>query len=202
MDGECKQSIDFVKKKHWTDKYIKYAEKHFDKTKTERKERTKILNKIDNMSKTTTKGFDVPKGFPIPLSKSVILAKYQKEFKTKGGLFLNESAEENNVAIIMAASDDCTNKLLIPGTKVMYNILEKRTILFEETSYLIMSEMSLFCILPETAVLMPETIHASVKKTNEFRAEEKRIEAATKRNELNLLDKVKDQAKRKFNKRR
>jgi len=153
------------------------------------------------MAKTTTKGFDVPEGFPIPLSKSVILAKYNKEFKTKGGLFLNESAEENNVGIIMAVATDCDPRI-VPGMKVMYNIHEKREILFDVTKFLIMHELSVFCILPDTAVLMPETIHASVKKTNEFRAEEKRIEAATKRSELNLLDKVKDQAKRKFNKKK
>ena len=175
--------------------------KDFSETMKNTEAHKDLNNIINNMSKTTTKGFDVPEGFPIPLSKSVILAKYNKEFKTKGGLFLNESAEENNVAILMAVAEDC-NPILKPGMKVMYNINEKREILFDDTTYKIMSELSLFCILPDTAVLMPETIHSSVKKTQEFRAEEKRIEAATKRSELNLLDKVKEQGKKKFHKRK
>lgn len=184
MDGKCEVSIDFV-----FNNKINKAQKDLN-------------NIINNMSKTTTKGFDVPKGFPIPRNQSVILAKYTGEFKTKGGLHLLEGAEENNVGIIMAVGKKIDDQDLVPGAKVMYNILEKRTILFEDTSYLIMHEQSVFCVLPDTAVLMPETIHASVKKTQEFRAEEKRIEAATKRSELNLLDKVKEQGKKKFNKRK
>ena len=167
MDGECKQSIDFIK----------------------------------NMSKTKTKGFDVPAGFPIPLSKSVILAKRVGEFKTKNGLLLNESSEENNVAILMAAAHDC-NPQLTPGTKVMYNINENRTILFEDTSYLIMHEMALFCILPDNAILMPEAVHTSVKKTKEFNAHEKTRKAEMERKELNQLDKIKESKKKIFAKKR
>lgn len=154
-----------------------------------------------DMSKTKTKGFDVPAGFPIPLSKSVILAKYKGEFKTKGGLFLDGAAEENNMAIIMAAADDC-NPQLKPGTKVMYNINEKRTILFEETSYLIMHEIALLCILPDNAILMPETIHSSVKKRAEFHHENNKRLALVEKEELNQLDKVKELAKKKFNKKK
>lgn len=203
MDGECKQSwmlqeFDRIKKE------IKTEQERLFYTAAEGSTLDLIwkgeFNKT-NMSKTTTKGFDVPKGFPIPLSKSVILRKEVKAASTKTGIILNESAEENNVAVIMAAAADC-NPQLTAGTKVMYNVHENRTILFEENYYLIMHELALFCILPDTAVLLPETIKASVKKTQEFRAEEKRIEAATKRDELNLLDKVKEQGKKKFNKKK
>ncbi len=204
MDGECKQS--------WIELQLAKAKKQFaedcEKLAYTAAEGSTLdliwkgeFNTDKYMSKTKTKGFDVPAGFPIPLSKSVILAKRVGEFKTKNGLYLDQAAEENNVAILMAAAHDC-NPQLTPGTKVMYNINENRTILFEDTSYLIMHEMALFCILPENAILMPETVHASVKKTREFNAHEKSRKAEMERKELNQLDKISEAKKKIFAKKK
>jgi co-chaperonin GroES (HSP10) len=81
------------------------------------------------MSKTTKKGFDVPAGFPIPLNKSVILEKIKEE-KEVSKIILTESAEENNIGRVMAVADNCDPRIKV-GRKVMFNILENRTIRFE-----------------------------------------------------------------------
>lgn len=153
------------------------------------------------MSKTNKKGFDVPKGFPIPLNKSVILARIKTEMKTSSGLFLNEGAEENNVAVIMAVGDNCDPRLQ-PGAKVMYNIREDREIRFEDTRYLIMHETALLCVLPENAILMPQSLPNKVKKTREFQHEEKIRQAAMARKEENDFDKIQQTARKKFNKKK
>jgi co-chaperonin GroES (HSP10) len=147
------------------------------------------------------KEFKVPEGFPVPLSKSVILEKIQIENKTKGGVILMEDAEENNVARLMAFAPDCFNApFLKVGQKVMYNVLENRTIRFEENTYLIMTELALFCILPEKSTLIPESINPRIKsRKSKLDAQQKRLNEDLAR-EMNNLDRVKEMAKKKFNK--
>lgn len=154
-----------------------------------------------NMAKTKTKGFDVPKGFPIPLSKSVIIEKVKEEQKTVAGLILNESNSENNVGIIMAVAEDC-NPLLKPGMKVMYNLMEDRTIRFEENYYLIMHELSVFCILPENAMLMPEKVNPKVKKREEWLVKEQQRLNNNYKKELNKVDEIMEKKKKIFSKKR
>lgn len=150
------------------------------------------------MSKTTTKkGFDVPNGFPIPLNRAVILEKQNLENKTKGGLVIMEGSEDNNVAVIMAVGAGCDPKLE-PGQKVMYNINEKRTILFDSNTYLIMHEQSLFCILPENAMLMVESTDANVKRRQAKIDNEPKRRAALQLQEDNAVDKINERAKKKF----
>jgi co-chaperonin GroES (HSP10) len=150
------------------------------------------------MSKTTKKGFDVPAGFPIPLNKSVILEKIKEE-KEVSKIILTESAEENNIGRVMAVADNCDPRIKV-GRKVMFNILENRTIRFEGNYYFIMHEVALFCVLPEEAILMPESISKRVKEREaKLQNEQKRLNENYKR-ELNNLDKVKSEAKKKFHK--
>jgi co-chaperonin GroES (HSP10) len=152
------------------------------------------------MSKTTKKGFDVPVGFPIPLNKSVILEKIKEE-KEVSKIILTESAEENNIGRVMAVADNCDPRIKV-GSKVMFNILENRTIRFEGNYYFIMHEVALFCVLPDEAILMPETISKRVKdRETKLQNEQKRLNENYKR-ELNSLDKVKSEAKKKFSKRK
>jgi co-chaperonin GroES (HSP10) len=152
------------------------------------------------MSKTTKKGFDVPAGFPIPLNKSVILEKIKEE-KEVSKIILTESAEENNIGRVMAVADNCDPRIKV-GSKVMFNILENRTIRFEGNYYFIMHEVALFCVLPDEAILMPETISKRVKdREAKLQNEQKRLNENYKR-ELNSLDKVKSEAKKKFSKKK
>jgi co-chaperonin GroES (HSP10) len=152
------------------------------------------------MSKTTKKGFDVPAGFPIPLNKSVILEKIKEE-KEVSKIILTESAEENNIGRVMAVADNCDPRIKV-GSKVMFNILENRTIRFEGNYYFIMHEVALFCVLPDEAILMPETISKRVKEREaKLQNEQKRLNENYKR-ELNSLDKVKSEAKKKFSKKK
>lgn len=155
------------------------------------------------MTKTTKKGFKVPEGFPIPLNRSVILEKQALEQKTTGGIILQEGSQDNNVAIMMAFAPDCASApMFYPGAKVMYNVMENREILFEDNRYLIMHEQSVFCVLPEKAVLLVESIDKrTIERGNKQAKEKKRLEEIYKQ-EMNNLDKVKDQAKRKFNKKK
>lgn len=149
------------------------------------------------MNKPTKKGFDVPKGFPIPLNRSVIIEKQNLEAKTKGGLILNEGAEDNNVGIIMAAAPDCYAQLA-PGQKVMFSNMEKRTIMFDGNTYLIMHEQSVFCILPENAILMVQSTDANVKRKQEKIDAEPKRRAAVALQEENMVDKINERAKKKF----
>jgi co-chaperonin GroES (HSP10) len=152
------------------------------------------------MKTTTKKGFDVPAGFPIPLNKSVIIEKIKEQTEVSK-IILTEAAEENNVGRVMAVADNCDPRIKV-GSKVMFNILENRTIRFEGNYYFIMHEIALFCVLPEKAILMPETISKRVKdREAKLVNEQKRLNENYKR-ELNSLDKVKSQAKKKFAKKK
>lgn len=150
------------------------------------------------MTKTTKeKGFDVPAGFPIPLNKSLIIEKGQTPTKTKTGIIIPNSVEENNVGIVMAVANDC-NPILRPGAKVMFNVMEDRTIIFEENTYLIMHEMSIFCVLPEEAYLIPEVTDPAIKHRNERLNEQQAYLNKQHVKELNNFDKMKETAKKKF----
>lgn len=152
------------------------------------------------MSKTTKKGFDVPVGFPIPLNKSVILEKIKEQTEVSK-IILTEGSEENNIGRVMAVADNCDPRIKV-GSKVMFNILENRTIRFEGNYYFIMHEVALFCVLPDEAILMPETISKRVKdREAKLQNEQKRLNENYKR-ELNSLDKVKSEAKKKFSKKK
>lgn len=152
------------------------------------------------MSKTTKKGFDVPAGFPIPLNKSVILEKIKEQTEVSK-IILTEGSEENNIGRVMAVADNCDPRIKV-GSKVMFNILENRTIRFEGNYYFIMHEVALFCVLPDEAILMPETISKRVKdRETKLQNEQKRLNENYKR-ELNSLDKVKSEAKKKFSKKK
>lgn len=152
------------------------------------------------MSKTTKKGFDVPAGFPIPLNKSVILEKIKEQTEVSK-IILTEGSEENNIGRVMAVADNCDPRIKV-GSKVMFNILENRTIRFEGNYYFIMHEVALFCVLPDEAILMPETISKRVKdREAKLQNEQKRLNENYKR-ELNSLDKVKSEAKKKFSKKK
>lgn len=152
------------------------------------------------MSKTTKKGFDVPTGFPIPLNKSVILEKIKEQTEVSK-IILTEGSEENNIGRVMAVADNCDPRIKV-GSKVMFNILENRTIRFEGNYYFIMHEVALFCVLPDEAILMPETISKRVKdREAKLQNEQKRLNENYKR-ELNSLDKVKSEAKKKFSKKK
>lgn len=153
------------------------------------------------MSKTNKKGFDVPQGFPIPLSKSVILEIIHEEQKTNSGVIVEVSSSKNNIARIMAVAEDCNPKLQ-PGMKVMYNIHEDRTIRFEENHYLIMHETSVFCILPEKAILIPEARNLKEEKRQDWLAkEQKRLNENYKR-EQNKADEILERKKKIFNKKK
>lgn len=160
------------------------------------------FNNNTNMSKTTKKGFDVPAGFPTPLTKSAILEKVKLENRTKGGILLDESSEDNNVAIVMAISPDCINAQFVkPGDKVMYNLNEKRTIRHDENTYLIVHDLSLICKLNDS-ILMVESVDSNVKrKQSKLDGEQKRINNMAKI-EANQVDKINEKAKKKFGRRR
>ncbi|MEY2869446.1 MAG: hypothetical protein RIR01_1937 [Bacteroidota bacterium] len=152
------------------------------------------------MKTTNKKGFDVPAGFPIPLNKSVIIEKIKEQTEVSK-IILTEAAEENNVGRVMAVADNCDPRIKV-GSKVMFNILENRTIRFEGNYYFIMHEVGLFCALPDEAILMPETISKRVKdREAKLVNEQKRLNENYKR-ELNSLDKVKSQAKKRFAKKK
>ena len=135
----------------------------------------------------------IPVKFPEPLNKSVLVEKIKEETKVST-LILTESADDNNVGLIVSVAEDCNPKLR-PGLKVIFCRHADRTVLHDGNYYLLMHEMDVFCILPDSAVLMPES-----KDYKQKRREEgiERQDAEYKRRhikDMNLLDKTEQKMK-------
>lgn len=107
---------------------------------------------------TPPQGFSVPEIFPIMRHKSVLVKHTdRREALLKSGLIIpdtNKSVKPEGR--VYACGPDVTD--LKPGMRVIYNMFANQVIFFEGIEYLHMSELDIYTVLPEEAIMMTKHI--------------------------------------------
>src|SRR3990167_1902374 len=104
------------------------------------------------------KGFIVPAVFPIMRHKSVLIKHTdRREAMLRSGIIIpdtNKSVKpEGRVYAIGPDVQD-----LKPGMRVIYNLFANQVIFYEGIEYLHMSELDVYTVLPEEAIMMTKHI--------------------------------------------
>lgn len=105
--------------------------------------------------------------FPIALAKSIIVLRGTDEAEVSGGIIIPESSDALKMrGTIMAVGPECQSEFidlkgvkrkLSPWDKVIFNSYANLNILHKNVSYVILSELDVYAVLPDNTPTMVET---------------------------------------------
>lgn len=114
--------------------------------------------------------------FPIALGKSVICLSKAEEQKTASGLIIPETAEQlTNTAVVMSVGTldrefvdtNGVKRTLQVGDRIIHNTYANLTITYKTVTYLVLSEIDIYGVIPDEAIMGNKNIISDRRKTND-----------------------------------